>query len=85
MIIIAEKGSMLTAEDGGKTNMRRSSNFKKIYAEFRLKNKETTYSYLEDEDFEDDDPDYDRHFMTKEDRCSRSGSIDKHKPGTVHT
>ena len=85
MVITAKKGSMLTAEGGGKTITRNSSYFKKLHADFRLLNKETTYSYFEDEDSEDEDPDYDHHFMPEEDRCSRSGSNDQHSPGTFHT
>jgi len=79
-VITAKKGSMLTAEGGGKTITRNSSYVKKLHAYFRLQNKETTHSYCGDED-----PDYDHHFMPEEDRCSRSGSNDEHRPGTVHT
>ena len=76
MVITTKKGSMLTAEGGGKTITCNSSYFKKLHADLRLQNKETTYSYLEDEDSEDQDADYDDHFMPEEDRCSRSESND---------
>ena len=59
MVITTKKGSMLTAEGGGKTITRNSSYFKKLPPDFRLQNKETSYSYLEDEDSEEEDPDYD--------------------------
>ena len=72
-VITAKKSSMLTAEGGGKTITRSSSCLKKLHVDFRLQNKETTYSYLEDEDSENEFPDYDHHFMPEEDRCSRSG------------
>ena len=76
---------MLTAEAGGKIITRNSSYFKKLHADFRLLNKENTYSYFEDEDSEDEDPDYDHDLMQEKDRCSRSGSNDHHSPGTFHT
>ena len=72
--ITSKKGSPLTAEGGGKTTTRNSSYFNKLHADFRLQNKETTYSYMEDENSADQDPDYDHHFMPEENRCSRSGS-----------
>ena len=83
--ITAKKGSMLTAEGGVRTTTRKRNHFKKLHAGFRLLNKETTYSYFQDEDSEDEDPDYDLHIMPEENRCSRSGSDDYHHPGTVHT
>ena len=85
MVITAKKCSMLTAEGGGKTITRNSSYFKKLHSDFGLQNKETTQSYLEDNDSEDEDPDNDHHFMPEEERCSRSKSCDYHSPGTAHT
>ena len=58
MVITAKKGSILTAEGSGKTITCNSSYFKKFRADFRLLNIVTTYSYFEDEDSKDEDPDY---------------------------
>ena len=66
----------LTAEGCGKTITRNRCYFKIIHVDLRLQDKETTYSYLEDEDSGDKYPDYDHHFMPEEDRCSRSRSND---------
>ena len=57
MVITAKKGSLLTAEGSGKTITRNSSYFKKLHADFRLLNKETTYSYSYSE-VEDSEPVY---------------------------